>query len=165
MLKAVLFPAPAITSLWGCDPNAVHMLRKLGMKAISALHSRAEQYSHPQLPGGRSCCALGNTLCQLSGKPRYLLCLQKGHWQFRQLKLKSYATGHTCRDHFTHHWNALTSHSQWYSGTQVITAWYQRWKKDAQKDTSNCSGRAVSQLKQTPLYGHVIWQSNKASFH
>lgn len=73
------------------------------MEAISALHSHTEQPSHTHLPGGRSCCAIGNTIRQLSGKPKHLLCLQKGHWEFCQLKLKSYVTGHARRHHFTHH--------------------------------------------------------------
>lgn len=125
------------------------------MEAIPALLSPTEQPSHPQLPSGRSCYAMGNLLRQLSSKPKHLLCLQKSHGQSCQLKLKSCTTGHALRDRFAHHLNALTSHRQCCPGTQVITAQYQRWKNDVQKDTSNCCGRAASQLQQTPLSGRV----------
>lgn len=68
-----LFPLPATASPRGCDLNVIRMLRKPGMEgmeameAISAFHSHSKQPSHPQLPGGGSCHATGNTLCQFRG--------------------------------------------------------------------------------------------------
>ena len=139
------------------------MVRKLDMEAISALHSRFEQPFHPQLPGGGSCCAIGNTLCQLSSKPKHCACKRVTGNSPSQTQI---LCNGTYMQRLLHSPLKCTNLPQSavlrYSGYHSLVS---EVGKGCTENMSNCSGRAVSAQANTTFWACVMLQSNKSSLH